>query len=308
MEGTIKGYCPNCGKPLEIPAELAEFSCLYCGVRSKITDLRAKREVVPGEFEERREKLRERLPWVVTGYEDYHKKITKKEFFVAFEGYENTNRATVDSIDPCVDACPDGEKAAVEILCKDLLDAIDARMQEDSRWHRTSGRNNVLFEIKVVLAIFFTPLLRKRNLRCAEAFRTELNRQWLERYPKQVWTPGDYDVMAGGFQKHKLCFITTATCMSEGKPDDCAELTAFRAFRDGWLTAHGGEALIDEYYEKAPAIVTCIELCDDPDARYAEIRARWLALCYRAIREDRMRDCRDAYVDMVRTLEARYLQ
>lgn len=308
MEGTIKGNCPNCGKPLEIPAELEEFSCLYCGARSKTAELRVKKEIVPGEFEERREALRERLPKAVTGYPDYYKKITKKEFFTAFERYENENRAAVDSIDPCVDACPDGEEAAVKLLCADLLDAVDAHMQADPRWDKKTRRDGLLFEIKVVLAIFFTPLLRKHHLHCAEAFRTELNRQWLERYPKQMWTPGDYDVMAGGFKKHKLCFITTATCMSEGKPDDCRELTAFRAFRDGWLTEHGGEDLIAEYYEKAPAIVTCIELCDNPQARYAEIRERWLTPCYRALQERRMRDCRDRYVDMVRTLEARYLQ
>ncbi|MBQ3357203.1 MAG: hypothetical protein IJG45_08875 [Oscillospiraceae bacterium] len=308
MEATIKGNCPNCGKPLEIPAELEEFSCLYCGARSKTADLRVKKDIVPGEFEKRREALRERLPKMVTRYLDFHKKITKKEFFLAFERYENENRATVDSIDPCVDACPDGEKAAVAALCKDLLDALDESMLADPRWGKVNGKNNVLFEVKVVLAIFFTPLLRKRGLRCAEDFRTELNRQWLERYPKQQWSPGDYEVMAGGFQKHKLCFITTATCAFEGKPDDCAELTAFRAFRDGWLTQHGGEDLVAAYYETAPGIVTCIELCDDPEARYAEIRTRWLEPCYRALQDGRMPDCRDRYVDMVRTLEKRYLQ
>ena len=308
MEGTVKGNCPNCGKPLEIPAELEEFSCLYCGVRSKTANLRVKKEIVEGEFESRREELRERLPKTVTRYPDFYKKITKKEFFTAFERYENENRSTVDSIDPCADACPDGEKAAVAILCKDLLDALDESMQADRRWNKPAGKSNVLFEVKVVLAIFLTPLVRKRNLRCAEAFRTELNRQWLERYPKQEWSPGDYDVMAGGFQKHKLCFITTATCAYEGKSDDCAELTAFRAFRDGWLTEHGGEELIAEYYEKAPSIVTCIELCDDPTERYAEIRDRWLTPCYRALQASRMNECRDRYVDMVRTLEKRYFQ
>ncbi|MBQ6430741.1 MAG: hypothetical protein IJJ99_02535 [Oscillospiraceae bacterium] len=304
MEEIMKGNCPHCGKPLEIPAELEEFSCLYCGARLKADDLRVKKPIVEGEFEERRAELREELPKAVTRYPDYYKKLTKKAFFSAFERYENENRSVVDSIDLCVDACPDGETAAVELLCKDMLDAIDTYMQADRR----RNKNGIQFEVKVVLAIFFTPLLRKRGLRCAETFRTELNRQWLERYPKQMWTPGDYDVMASGFRKHKLCFITTATCAHEGKPDDCAELTAFRAFRDGWLTEHGGKDLIAAYYENAPGIVACIELCDRPEERYAEIRERWLAPCYRALQEGRMVECRDRYVDMVRTLEKRYLQ
>lgn len=308
MEEIKRGNCPNCGKLLEIPADLEEFSCLYCGVRSKTADLREKKEVVEGEFDERREALRERLPKMVSRYMDFHKKITKKDFFLAFELYENENRSAVDSIDPCVDACPDGEKAGVAILCRDMLDGVDAFLQADPRWDKSYRRDGMLYEARVVLAIFFTPLLRKRKLLCAEAFREELNRQWLERYPKHKWTPGDYDVLAAGFKKFKWCFITTATCAHEGKPDDCAELTAFRAFRDGWLTEHGGAALIAEYYDKAPAIVACIDLCDEPRERYAEIRTRWLAPCYRALQAGDMRLCRDRYVDMVRTLEKRYLQ
>lgn len=308
MAEMINGNCPNCGKPLEIPADLEDFSCLYCGKRCLTADLRLTKDIVPGEFEERRETLRERLPWAVTGYPDYFKKFKKKEFFPAFEIYENENRANVDSIDPCVDACPDGEEAAVQILCKDLLDAVDAHVRNDPRWSSKRKQETVLFEVKFVMAIYFTPLIRKRGLRCAEAFREELHRQWMERYPKQIWSPGDYDVIASGFRKFKWCFITTATCEHEGKPDDCAELTAFRAFRDGWLTENGGEALIAEYYDVAPGIVACIELCDKPEERYAEIRERWLAPCYRALQEQRMGDCRDRYVDMVRTLEKRYLQ
>jgi len=308
MTEIIKGNCPHCGKPLEIPAELEEFSCLYCGERSQTAALRVKKEIVPGEFEALRETIREGLPRTVADGKDYFKRFTKKDYFSAFEEYENKNRATVDSLDPCVDACPDGEEAALEILCKDTMEAVDACMQEDRRWSKSAGRKKVLFEVKFVLALYFTPLLGKRKLRCAEAFGKELNRQWLERYPKEIWSPGDYDVIAGGFRKRKWCFITTATCAYEGKADDCAELTAFRAFRDGWLTEHGGEDLIAEYYDVAPGIVACIDLCDDPQTRYAEIRERWLAPCYRALREGRPRDCRDRYVDMVRTLEKRYLQ
>ena len=114
----------------------------------------------------------------------------------------------------------------------------------------------------------------------------------MRRWPKERWTPGDYDTLVGGFKKRKFCFITTATCQNEGKPDDCAELTAFRAFRDGWLTEHDGAALIERYYDVAPGIVACLDLCGDADEGYAEVRRRWLAPCYEALREGRYADCR----------------
>ena len=114
-----------------------------------------------------------------------------------------------------------------------------------------------------------------------------------------------------GFRKKKflgLCFITTAVCESEGKPDDCAELTAFRAFRDGYLKAQpDGAALIEEYYRIAPTIVMCIDVCGDRDARYAAIREQYLQPCYNALQAGDLAGCKTKYVRMVRDLEREYL-
>lgn len=308
MAETIHLTCPECGNTLEVPAALEEFSCMYCGKRARTATVKAMNESAGSAYEEIRAELREKLPEAVIKYPDYHRKITKKEFFPAFEAYEKENTPLLEQLDVCARLCPGQTDKCMRQIAEDLLDELEAYMQKDPRWNKKNGRSNLMFEVKVVLAIFMTPLVRKLKLASAEAFRTALHEGWLKRWPKEPWTPGDYDVLAGGFKKRKFCFITTATCRNEGKPDDCAELTAFRAFRDGWLTEHGGEALIEKYYEIAPAIVTCIDLCDDGKARYAEVRERWLTPCYEALREERYADCRDTYVDMVRTLESRYLQ
>ena len=39
MAETIRIECPKCKKALEIPQELDEFSCLYCGERLRLADL-----------------------------------------------------------------------------------------------------------------------------------------------------------------------------------------------------------------------------------------------------------------------------
>ena len=99
-----------------------------------------------------------------------------------------------------------------------------------------------------------------------------------------------------------------AVCEELGKPDDCEELTAFRAFRDGYLRAcPDGEALIREYYDIAPGIVTCINLASDRHETYREIRDTWLAPCYDDLQNGRMADCKARYTQMVRTLESRFL-
>ena len=307
MSETIKGNCPHCGKPLEIPAELEEFSCLYCGERMPTQRLTAPEKQTECSEEDRRY-LREKLAAAALNYPDYFKKLSKKDFFPAFETYETENRAVFERLEACA---PENDAERAEMLrsvCGDLMDDIAAGMEADPRWAKKHSRSEVLFEKKVVLAIFMTPALRKQELSVADPFCQTLHGVWMERYPKEQWTPGNYETLIGGFKKFKFCFITTATCVHEGKPDDCAELTAFRAFRDGWLRAQPeGEALIREYYDIAPAIVACVEYCDDPDARYDEIRRRWLEPCYRALQERRPAECLAAYRDMVSVLKEKYL-
>ena len=61
------------------------------------------------------------------------------------------------------------------------------------------------------------------------------------------------------------CYLTTACCEYYNKSDDCAELTALRAFRDNvLLKTDEGKKLVEEYYQTAPQIVDKLkEIGDD---------------------------------------------
>ena len=60
--------------------------------------------------------------------------------------------------------------------------------------------------------------------------------------------------------KGSSCFLTTACVQYAGLPDDCKELTTMRNWRDGYfLSLPNGQAMYDEYYRLAPAIVEAIE-------------------------------------------------
>lgn len=105
-------------------------------------------------------------------------------------------------------------------------------------------------------------------------------------------------VLGGG------CFITTAVCGSLGKADDCAELTAFREFRDNWLAYQpDGEALVGEYYRIAPGIVRAIDARADAAEIYRAIWLEYLSPCYELIRRGRNAACKRKYVEMMRALE-----
>ena len=109
-------------------------------------------------------------------------------------------------------------------------------------------------------------------------------------------------------EKSSGCFITTAVCENFGKDDDCYELTAFRNFRDGWLTAQpDGKALIAEYYAIAPAIVDRINRLPDAAQIYETLRTKYLAPCLNFIERGDNTACKRLYVEMVTSLKKKFL-
>jgi predicted GTPase len=103
------------------------------------------------------------------------------------------------------------------------------------------------------------------------------------------------------------CFISTATCKTLGKPDDCYELTAFRGFRDNWLVKQtDGQTLIAEYYEIAPKIVAAINRDPQKVDIYREIWEVHLEKCLASIEAGAYADCKKKYVAMVNSLRRKY--
>lgn len=304
---TVSGKCLHCGKTVEVPEDIAEFSCLYCGERQKLKDMLAAQNRNDDRAAEEFAWLEKNLIKTVIRYPDYYRRITKKLFPPAFDLYEEENREILIRLDRFVSFST--QEDAVDRICELLLNETERHMQKDKRWQRKPMHPDVLFEYKVIFALYLTPLARKLGLGCADLFRDRLNDLWIKRYPDHEWIPGDYELLMNGFKRGKLCYITTATCAFDGKPDDCPELTELRQFRDGWLRqSPGGDELIARYYALAPSIVTCIDYCDNSGERYAEIRERWLEPCCAALSRGDYEDCRARYVDMVQTLQKRYCQ
>ena len=292
---------------LKVPASLAEFSCMYCGARLAQADLLTGAEAAPAAPDETAfSAALEGLSGCIRNYRGYHKRVTKTDYEPAFAEYEAGCHAMVRRLDAGVAGLPADARAA-------QLRAAAGRMIDDLGvdWAARKGSRFLFDEDKYVVALFFVPMVLRQELPSGREFADTLQAVWVERYPKSPFYVGDYETLAGGFRKKKflgLCFITTAVCEAEGKPDDCAELTAFRAFRDGYLKAQpDGEALIEEYYRIAPTIVMCIDVCGDRTERYAAIRAQYLQPCYDALQAGDLAGCKTKYVRMVRDLEREYL-
>lgn len=160
---------------------------------------------------------------------------------------------------------------------------------------------------KMTLVSYFLPALQQEEIPFGKEFIEEFSAQWQKRYPSSPFQAVSYEEIDSGFRR-KLCFITTAVCRYQKKADNCYELQQFRSFRDGYLRrCSDGPALIEEYYNIAPAIVAHIDYCCDPAQCYPAIWQNYLHPCLQLIEAGQPEHCKQRYTEMVRALEKEHL-
>ena len=298
----ITVQCTGCGHTLQIPEGLDEFSCLYCGARMTKQNLPA--PVPPSEAEAALSYYKDHILDVIRNHLGIEKMVTGKDFDGAFTGYMNANRAVFEQLDLAVR----GGVCNVDTASSVFLDQLEQYWENGT--DRKQSKKFMLETDKFVIAVFLVPMIGELNLSISKSYSEALQKLWCQRHPKAPFYIGTYSDLSKGFQKKilGLCFITTALCRQEGKPDDCAELTAFRAFRDGYLrSCPDGQALIEEYYDIAPGIVLHLDQSCDKDVLYADLKKTYLQPCYEDILAGRFAACKERYVAMVRSLERKYL-
>lgn len=309
----IIGYCPKCGKELQIPGELPRFACMYCATKltqaQLLADAPAPMPAVEGDAAEEFAAFSALVLACVTNFPDSYKKVTRSEFSKYSDTYLDACRPAFDHLDQCARIEPDRRTEWAELGAEDLMQQLNDWFAAQKGWNSRARQTRIVDNAKFTIALFLVPMLSRGNWTISCPFAKRLHTLWMARYPKSPFTLASYDDLVSGFRKRWLCFITTAVCEAEGKPDDCAELTAFRRFRDGWLSQQpDGPALIEEYYEIAPAIVLHLQYADDAPARYAALRRDYLSPCYAALQAGDPGRCKQLYTQMVRRLERQYLQ
>lgn len=105
----------------------------------------------------------------------------------------------------------------------------------------------------------------------------------------------------------KGCFITTATCMSLNKGDDCEELMAMRRYRDMSTVKNPLIAeLVREYYRIAPVIVKRIDAQPKKAQIYQQLWDKYISKTYACIKREDYDNATKLYVSMVADLSEEY--
>ena len=294
--------CSKCGEKLVIPGHLDEFSCMYCGARQIIS------KETNGDAQAAAEYYKAHILEAITEHRDIEKALSKNAYAPAMDAYEADCRKIFEQLDAaCSGSALTAQEAAVW-----FLDRLTEQWKIDLQKKKIGKNADSLRDSdKFMIAVFLVPMIRRLGLPHMDEFCNAFHEAWTERYPHSPWRIGDFDTIDSGFRKKilGLCFVTTAVCISEGKEENCAELTAFRSFRDGYLrSCPDGPALIEEYYRIAPDIVIEIEKSADPAALYADIREKYLDPCYADLQAGDMEACKNRYIKMVRTLQKEYLR
>jgi len=103
------------------------------------------------------------------------------------------------------------------------------------------------------------------------------------------------------------CFITTATCKSIGRPDNCEELLMLKNFRDAYLISESdGPSLIMVYYAIAPEIVKLIEADYDALGVYNNIYNEYILKICDLIREKKLVMAKKKLIMMTASLWKKY--
>ena len=210
--------------------------------------------------------------------------------------------------EPLAACCTEGSNGA-QALGEELAGTLLKAIREDLKTYPRGERPLRHDACRMFLAAFLSPALAQVEDPLAQTFCESLRLQWQAAWPKQAYRSATAEAISAGFDKKWYrCYITQAACEYRGKSDDCAELTAFRGFRDGYLKrCRGGEQLIAEYYRTAPEIVRRIAFHADRDRIYEELWRRYLAPCFDDLCAGRERSCKARYCRMVRTLEKQFL-
>lgn len=193
--------CPACGREINVPAELESFSCVYCGAKHRMAELRA--PAAPAD-EADRAFVEAHLLDCIRDYPDCYKEFTRKKYAAAFEAHREGTRETWEALDRWVCAQPARREALLEEFAELFVQQWEDFHLSQQKARTKHARERLAFANKLTLAWFTVPALRSLGLSVGEDFSCLLRDRFNARYPKNIFNVGTYEEIQGGFRRRGL--------------------------------------------------------------------------------------------------------
>lgn len=303
MEYIVR-HCPKCSKEFPVPNNLTSCICMYCGESISFSEEAVYTLAYPEEdILKDYDKAISELGLLIKDREKIMPQFTNGMYATSFSEYLKTGETILRPIERYASVSQERSETAVDRAAQELLSLIGKEIKETKLVLTGPTKGRIVEEYRLFLTVYLVPMIRYLKLSVSEPLSDAIITLWRNSYPKFQFNKGTYEDLESGF-KQKLCFITTAVCKTMNKPDDCYELTAFRSFRDNYMSGtREGQQLIEEYYKIAPAIVAYLNLCTDYQFRYQQLWMEYLQPCLKAIEEKRYSECEKYYKKMVYDLK-----
>ena len=303
----VKRNCPKCNGELQVPADLENCICMYCGEafrpnEKKRVDLTG----VPVQKLETnyKESLAE-IPQLLSDIEAMLPRFSMNKYSDCFNDYERKSTPLLLSAEQYASLSEENCQLVAKELAETIVNTITERITSKS--NKKVPKSTQIDQYRFFFTVYLVPMVRHLKYEISEPFADALIETWIKAYPKYPFQKSEFERLLAGFKRKGLCFITTAVCDTLQKDDDCYELAAFRHFRDTYmLEKPERRELVEEYYHVAPAIVTSINMEPQAEQTYRKIWVDYLQPCLESIEEENFEVCEKHYTQMVNELKSKY--
>ena len=249
------------------------------------------------------EELKQQLIEFFIESEHYQQYFKRKLYEEAFQKFFGEQRELLASIIELCERSEDKEQTIDEIAS-----VIPAYVHEKiNEQPKKRKKENLMMDYNMNVVTFVIPVLTYSRNEYCDAVADKLVEHWNAGPVTMKIQKSNYEDLQKSF-RNRLCYITTAVCESQNKPDHCYELNLLRKYRDEYLLASpSGAALVEHYYDIAPTIVSRINKEKNNREIYETIYNTYLSLCLLLIEQDRNEECQEVYTKMVTDLQKKYL-
>jgi hypothetical protein len=233
--------------------------------------------------------------------------FTKSNYRTSFENYVQTGISVLQPIEQYAAVSDVTMDKVAEETAGTLMEVIASDITGTKGGLMNSSKKERIDQYRFFLAVYTVPMILHLNYNISIPLADAILEKWRQNFPDFAFHKARYEELQSGFERKGLCYITTAVCETMDKPDNCYELTTMRNFRDTYMQqTKERQALVEEYYRTAPAIVTFINIQPSCEEKYLSIWKKYLQPCLYDIEENNLEQCEKRYTGMVQDLKSEY--